>query len=190
MAWKVRSPRDFVLGVIALAGAVVTGILLSFVGAGGPGPPTLPGILALIIGAFLLIGGIALLTKGIQGPAAVVLGVALLGAAVVIGVVASAVQCGGTDPWCWAGIVTAIVLSLGGISLLVVGFGGAEVGRLYRLPLMIAGGLLLISGLFVVSLLGVTGVTASSVRFILAGVGAVLLVVPLAIRQGKTTISS
>ena len=130
----------------------------------------------------------------IEGPSAVVLGVALLGAAVVIGVLASGVPlCGtsGTGPWCMPSVITGAVLFLGGVGLLVVGFrGGAEVGTLYRLPLIIAGILLLIGGLFPVgvSLLGVTGGSASSIRSILVGVGAVLLLVPFAIRKGKTTV--
>ena len=130
----------------------------------------------------------------IEGPAAVVLGVALFGAAVVIGVLAFGVPlCGtsGTGPWCMPSVITGAVLFLGGVGLLVVGFrGGAEVGTLYRLPLIIAGILLLIGGLFPVgvSLLGVTGGSASSIRSILVGVGAVLLLVPFAIRKGKTTV--
>ena len=64
MAGKLKSPRDFVLGIIALGGMVVTSILLFAV---VPSGPTLPWTLGLIIGGALLFGGIVLLTKGIQG---------------------------------------------------------------------------------------------------------------------------
>ena len=68
MESNVRSPRDFVLGVVALFGAVVTGVLLFFVVPNaGPGPPSLLQILVLIVGAALLFGGLALLANGIQG---------------------------------------------------------------------------------------------------------------------------
>ncbi len=68
MAWNLRSPRDFVLGIIALGGVVVTGILLftSVEPSGGPGPRML-WTLGLITGGSLLFGGIVLVTKGIQG---------------------------------------------------------------------------------------------------------------------------
>lgn len=132
----------------------------------------------------------------IEGPAAVVLGVALLGAAVVIGILAFGVPlCGtsGTGPWCMPSLVTGAVLFLGGVGLLVVGLrGGAELGTLYLLSLMIAGILLLIGGLSPVgvSLLGVAGGFASSIRFILIGLGAVLLLVPFSMRNRKTTVST
>ncbi len=64
MAWNLRSPRDFVLGMIALGGVVVTGILLFTV---VPSGPTLPWTLGLVIGGALLFGAIVLLTRGIQG---------------------------------------------------------------------------------------------------------------------------
>ncbi len=68
MALKLMSPRDFVLGILALGGVVVTGILLFFTlePSGGPGPRLL-WTLGLITGGALLFGGIVLLTKGIQG---------------------------------------------------------------------------------------------------------------------------
>ncbi len=68
MAGKLRSPRDFVLGIIALGGVVVTGIFLFFAvePSGGPGPRLL-WTLGLLTGGALLFGGIVLVTKGIQG---------------------------------------------------------------------------------------------------------------------------
>ncbi len=65
---KLRSPRDFVLGIVAFGGVVVTGILLFFTAepTGGPGPRLLWTLGMITGGALMLFGGIMLLTKGIK----------------------------------------------------------------------------------------------------------------------------
>lgn len=66
MAWKVRSPSAFALGIVALIGAVVTGILPFTV---VPCPVAVPDLLCgsvIILGAVLFFGGFALLATGVQ----------------------------------------------------------------------------------------------------------------------------